>query len=265
MRVAILGRGRVGGGLSKALSRAGHDVRLLPGRRPGGDLRWARVTVLAVPDAAIAPTAERLAPRLQPGTVVLHCAGTRDAADLQACEAAGTQVGVMHPLISFADRRRPPPLSGATFTLTGSAAARRVATQLVRSIGAHAVTVPVHGAAYHAAAALTANGAAALAAVSTSVLVRLSIPRRSAERALAGLLRSVAHNIEAVGLPAALTGPVARGEASTVSEHRAALARVDRQALRAYDAIVPILLVCAQDAGLSPSRARAIRRILEGS
>ena len=65
---------------------------------------------------------------------------------------------------------------------------------------------------YHAAAGLVANGAAALAAVGVELLVVSGVPRKEAPKMLGPLLRSVAENVEALGFPDALTGPIRRGD-----------------------------------------------------
>lgn len=260
-RVAVLGRGRLGRGLHRALSRAGVDATLASGRATAPrTVRAADVLVLAVPDDRIAEAASRLSPWLRPGAVVLHCAGARGPSELSACRTAGAAVGVLHPLASFATRPRD--LGGATFVLAGDARAVAAGRRLARAVGARALLADVHGPAYHAAAALVANGAAALAAAGVEVLERVGIARRDAERALGGLLRTVADNVEAVGVPASLTGPVARGDAATVAGHRAALEATAPAVRPVYDALAPVILSVALAAGLSASGADAIRRAL---
>jgi predicted short-subunit dehydrogenase-like oxidoreductase (DUF2520 family) len=88
--------------------------------------------------------------------------------------------------------------------------------------------------AYHAAAGLVANGAAALAAVGAELLVRAGVPRDIAPKMLGPLLRSVADNVEALGFPQALTGPVRRGDAAGLERHLAALQSKLPQALPLY-------------------------------
>ncbi|MBN9167555.1 MAG: DUF2520 domain-containing protein, partial [Myxococcales bacterium] len=69
---------------------------------------------------------------------------------------------------------------------------------------------------YHAAAGLVANGAAALAAIGVELLVVSGVPRAEAPKMLGPLLRSVAENVEKLGFPDALTGPVRRGDAGAI-------------------------------------------------
>jgi predicted short-subunit dehydrogenase-like oxidoreductase (DUF2520 family) len=256
-----VGRGKVGRALQRALSAAGIDCRLVAGRAarfPGA----ADVYLLAVPDARIRDVASRLTDQLGKAHVVLHCAGARDARELDVLAARGVATGVFHPLLSFAGAR--PSFVDATFTVLGVPRARRTARHLARALGARVVQLEAPpGPAYHAAAALLANGAAALAHLSAQVLAAVGFSPRAAEHALAGLLHSVAHNIDAVGVPAALTGPVSRGDGATVSAHLAALVAIDPKLARAYRALQPAILDSARAQGLAPSLARKVERALK--
>jgi predicted short-subunit dehydrogenase-like oxidoreductase (DUF2520 family) len=55
--------------------------------------------------------------------------------------------------------------------------------------------------------------------MSAELLVRAGIPRSYGPRLLGPLLRSVAENVERLGFPEALTGPVRRGDAAGVAKH----------------------------------------------
>jgi predicted dinucleotide-binding enzyme len=58
MRIAVVGRGNVGGGLAERWERAGHEVARLG--RDGGDLTEAEAVLLAVPGGAVTDALERL-------------------------------------------------------------------------------------------------------------------------------------------------------------------------------------------------------------
>ncbi|NCQ59696.1 MAG: DUF2520 domain-containing protein [Myxococcales bacterium] len=259
--VLVLGRGKVGHGLSHALKAAGVPTRLRSARHVRAvDLAGAWVAVLAVPDAAILETSARVAPQLRLHVPLLHCAGGQ-AATLAQAVSSGHPVGAMHPLVSFADAKHPPTLVGTSFVIAGDAPASAAAKRLAHAVGALSVVRALHGPAYHAAAALVANGATALAALGIELLEALDVPPRDAARAMGALLRSVGENVERLGLPRALTGPVARGDVKSVSAHRRALAAHSR-VLAAYDAVAPSILDVAVAAGLAPERARALRRVI---
>lgn len=264
MNVLIVGRGRVGNGLRRTLEKSRKLEVASAGRRTRASVvRAADVIVVAVSDHAIEAVAEQLAPHLRANAVVLHCAGARSADSLDACKARGAATGVMHPLVSFPSRRHNPTMTGTTFVVSGSRGAIAAGKRVASACGARAVVAQTGDPAYHAAAALAANGAAALAFASVSVLERLGFDKRAAERAIGGLLQSVGENVQKLGVPEALTGPIARGEARTVADHRNALRRVSRSALSSYDAIVPVILRCARAAGLPARKAREVSRAAE--
>ena len=178
-------------------------------------------------------------------------------------EAKGAAVGVMHPMVSFPSKSSSPSLRGATFAVNGDRKAVAVSRKIAAACGARVLVARTGDPAYHAAAALTANGAVALAYASVSALQSLGIERRAAERAIGGLLETVGQNVQRLGVPAALTGPVARGEAKTIAKHRSALRKTARDTLRSYDSLVPLIVDCARAAGLSRAKANAILRTLE--
>ncbi len=119
--------------------------------------------------------------------------------------------------------------------------------------------------AYHAAAGLVANGAAALAAVGADVLVRAGVPRNLAPRMLGPLLRSVAENVASLGFPEALTGPVRRGDAAAFGKHVATLRAKLPEAATLYLAAAKAQLPLARAIGdASPESFDEIARMIPG-
>ncbi len=258
MNILVVGKGRVGQALRRSLEESGQTVIAMGRRLDRQALSNAELIVLAVPDGEIQTVAERIAPALTRGIVVVHTAGARATAELGACADHGAEVGVLHPLVSFASARKPSTLEGKTLVMSGSKRAVAAGRRLGEACGSRVVVVPTRDAAYHAAAALSANGAAALAHVAVGVLERLGMRKRDAEYAIGGLLESVGNNVKTVGVPGALTGPVARGDIDTVRKHREALAKMSRGAARAYDALLPVIADTAVAQGLPTRAARAI-------
>ncbi len=258
--VCVIGRGKVGSALASALKASELTTFHLRGRGAMQNLPTADVYILAVADAAISEVCSALSKQLSDAPTVLHCAGARGPDELVTARAAGASIGVFHPLVSFAQKRRN--TLSASFTGFGDVRAMRDAKQVATSLGAHFVHAKALGPAYHAAAALVANGGVALSWVGLEILLGLRFSRPDAQRALAGLLRSVADNIENVGLPKALTGPVMRGDASTVAAHQDALRKLDPALAQAYASVQPLVLMCAKHAGLPAADARRVQRTL---
>jgi predicted short-subunit dehydrogenase-like oxidoreductase (DUF2520 family) len=116
---------------------------------------------------------------------------------------------------------------------------------------------------YHAAAGLVANGAAALAAVGAELLVRSGVPRAVAPKMLGPLLRSVAENVERLGFPESLTGPVRRGDAASLEKHLATLRAKLPEAVSLYRAAAEAQLPLARAIGDAPGESfDAIARAL---
>ena len=277
--VYIFGAGKVGRALAHGLARSG-------GGAPKVTLRAARkglparpidadVLVLAVRDRDLGPLAEALASKklVSRRTVCVHNAGGVTAEAIAALRAVSAGVAQMHPMISFASTRVFPTLARGHVLVSGDPPAERRARQIARRLRMTPRTfadLDVVG--YHAAAGLVANGAAALAALGCDLLVRSGIDPDVAPKMLGPLLRSVAENVEALGFPAALTGPVRRGDAGAVEKQFRLLEERAPNALPLYlasvEAQIPIARAIAEapsegfdaiDAFVSHQRGRAPR------
>lgn len=267
--VAIVGRGRVGRTLASRLRERGQRVVLLPARGLGVSaatrraLEAATLVWLAVPDPHLDAVVEVLRGQLWGRArmpIVAHASGAKSPEVLAPLRALGAPVASAHPVLSFGTTKTS--LEGAIFVLAGDRRACRALASLVRALGGRPVEYAVHGPRYHASLALAANGATALAAIALELLVsgEVALAPVDAQRALAGLLRSVADNLGRVGPNAALTGPIARGDVAAVSAHLAALTPEERPD---YVAVSRLVLRAARGAGLGSAEASAIERVLD--
>jgi predicted short-subunit dehydrogenase-like oxidoreductase (DUF2520 family) len=270
LRVCVLGAGKVGRGLTRAMRAAGLPVTLRP-QRSGLPARPidADLVVVSYRDGDVAPCAEALAGRglLAPrgGRVALvHCAGALGPEALAAARSEHVSVAQMHPMISFASLAKAPNLARGQLHVDGDPHAVRVARALGRRLGLTPRTIPaLDRVAYHAAAGLVANGAAALAAAGVDLLERAGVARDVGAAMLGPLLRSVAENVENLGLPDALTGPVRRGDARAVERHLATLARLAPHLVPLYVAAGMTQLPLARAlAEAGPDAFDAIERVL---
>jgi predicted short-subunit dehydrogenase-like oxidoreductase (DUF2520 family) len=109
--------------------------------------------------------------------------------------------------------------------------------------------------AYHAAAGLVANGAAALAAAGSELLESAGVARSIAPKLLGPLLRSVAENVERLGLPQALTGPVRRGDAEGVRRHLEVIRSLRPELEGLYLALVVAQIPLARELRDAPASA----------
>jgi predicted short-subunit dehydrogenase-like oxidoreductase (DUF2520 family) len=218
MSLAVVGDGRMGRALVAALPAAAGPF----GR--GFDGESFDAVLLAVPDSQIVVAAAAI----RPGRVVGHCSGALGLDVLAPHEAFG-----LHPLMTVTQ-------SGATFAGAGAAvagstsAALAFAHELAATLGLHAVEIAdADRAAYHAAASVASNFLVTLEDAAETLL-----RTTGADRALlVPLVRAAVENWAALGGPAALTGPIARGDEATVAGQRATIADRTPELLPLFDTL----------------------------
>lgn len=255
--VFIFGAGKVGAGLGQALKDAGVKVKVraardgLPSKRID-----APFVILAVRDRDLRPLAEQLRDAGLLGhrkAVVVHCAGALGPEPLEPLRSERIAVAQMHPMISFASKENPPSLLRGQLHVDGDERAVRAAKKLGKKLGMSPRTITgLDRVLYHASAGLVANGAAALAAGGVDLLGRAGVDPKTAAAMLGPLLRSVADNVEAMGLPAALTGPVRRGDANGVKRHLEMISKAAPHLAPIYVAASKLQIPLAREIGDAP-------------
>lgn len=236
--VFILGAGRAGRGLSRALRASGVEVIGVHGRRAeqapesvtAGTLppalARAGVVLVTVRDGQLDGALGELARApLAAGAVILHASGSADPNGLAALRALGHPCGTFHPLVPLADPARAAGLlRGAWIGTDGDAEAVAAASVLAGALGAKVLRIPPGAkGTYHAAAVFASNFPTVLAAVAAQLLVGAGIAEPEAWGAVQALMRGAVANLDAGSPSEALTGPIARGDAGTVRTHLAAL------------------------------------------
>ncbi|MEX0893547.1 MAG: Rossmann-like and DUF2520 domain-containing protein [Gemmatimonadota bacterium] len=285
-RVVIVGPGRMGLALGTALRRAGavesltyHGRGIEPPPHPifedptegaayqrGPNIVSDGTTILllAVPDRAIGEVAyEYSGTGTAPGgCAALHLSGALSVDSLGPLHHVGYAIGSLHPLQAVADPWHPGDrLTGAAFAVSGEPAAVAAGRRVANALRGRALVIPpALRVTYHAAAVLASNALVTLAAAAARTLAAAGVPEDEALPALLPLMRGTLDNLEHLGIPAALTGPIARGDADTVRMHLARLSEGDRSL---YCALGRETLAMARAAGLAPERADELARLLE--
>lgn len=269
LAVGVVGAGRVGSVLGAALQQAGHRVvavsavsdaslrraeALLPDvpvAAPPEVLAAAELVLLTVPDDALPALVEGLvrAGAVRAGQLVVHTSGRYGVTVLGPATAAGALPLALHPAMTFTGR--PDDLArlpGACFGVTAPDALRPIAEALVLEMGGDPQWVDEdQRVLYHAALAGGANHLMTLVNESVDLLRRSGVG--DPERMLGALLGAAMDNALRSG-DAALTGPVARGDAGTVAAHLAALREVSPHTAAAYLAMARLTADRALAAGV---------------
>jgi predicted short-subunit dehydrogenase-like oxidoreductase (DUF2520 family) len=269
LKVGIISAGRVGSALGVALERADHVVvacsavshasrqraqRRLPDTTvaaPQDVAAGAELLLLAVPDSELAALVSGLAATsaVRPGTIVAHTSGANGVGILAPLTDAGCTPLAIHPAMTFTGSDED--ISRLPDTCFGITAADEVGyaigQSLVLEMGGEPFCVREEARVlYHAALAHAGNHivtvlADALEALraalrGSELLGQQTVddqPGGLAERIVGPLARAALENTLLRG-QAALTGPVARGDAAAVAEHLAALGDVDADLAQAY-------------------------------
>ena len=281
----ILGAGRVGTALALGLSRAGASPMGLWTRSAVSAQRARRLTGLpcwqgALPEAAgsasllIMAVSDPAAPAvasaflgaglLRSARVVLHCAGGRPAAEALAPLGPPIARGTFHPLISVADPEAGATwLSRATIALEGDERARQAGAELARLLGARTIELSGESLlAYHAAAVMASGNAVALWGAAVELIALAGLPDAKRLPALLPLISSTVENLQELGVPAALTGPVRRGDADQVAAELELLQRAAPQILPFFREATSAAVRLARrldDPALEPGLSRIVQ------
>ncbi len=273
---AIIGAGRMGQGIALALVAQGVHVALLSrGRRTletplvhysgtwEEGIFSAETVLLAVPDDAIAFVVQSLVERgaIEPRHVILHLSGLLDHSVLEPLTFTGAALGSFHPLQSVArPREAAARLRDSYVGIEGQPRAMVSAEALAARLGLRPVRLP-RGAktAYHIAATLVSNYTMGLLGLAQRLVIQQGVPEVLAAKMYVPLLEGSVDNVGAMGLPAALTGVIRRGDVHSIEAHLAALGIEER---RVYCLVGREVLRLARSAGLDEERANRIERML---
>ncbi len=222
--VSIIGPGRLGATLARALAGAGYRIRSLVGRHPPEEIETlppSDLILITTPDDQIAKVAAELA-GLGWTATALHTSGALSSEALKALRGRGWSTGSVHPLISVSEPRTS--IDGAFWCVEGDRRALRVAKALVSDLGGESFSLRAEEKPlYHAAAVMASGNVTALFDVALEMLVAAGLTRKNARRILQPLLASTVHNLETKDPAQALTGTFSRGDVETVKRHLAAL------------------------------------------
>lgn len=225
----------------------------------------ARVVFITTPDDIIADIAARL--KWHPGQTLIHCSGVHSTDILEPAQKYGAHVCCLHPLQTFAGIDEAiSNIPGSTFAIEGDDFGLSLARQLATALQGNIIVLkPGDKVLYHAAAVTLSNYLVTLMKTSADLWQSFGIPREEAIKAMLPLLKGTVNNIERVGIPGCLTGPIARGDVETIRKHVAALEKDHPDAIDTYRLMGLKTLGIAMARGhLSLETAGEIRDLLEG-
>lgn len=264
--IVIVGGGRMGRGLSLALSAKGVacDVWKRNSGRPLSQATVpARVVILAVPDDAITPVARALAEEraITAPQAVLHLSGVLGRNALAPLFPTGAALGSFHPLQTVSDPESAAARwRGAYAAVEGDDRAATEADTIARYLGLTTFRIASEAKTrYHAGAVMAGNYSVVLAGMAARLAREAGVPEDLANRIYLPLLAGAVENLGSSGAVKALTGPIKRGDVATVQLHMNTLDPDERQL---YVALGLEALALARAGGLDPRLAMAVEAVL---
>ena len=255
-KIAVIGAGKVGGALALLLKERGYIIFGVSSRsiesarslaslvgaaafsKPEDAAAGADFIFITTPDREIKNVSRYISDRgaVGPGQVVAHTSGAHSSHHLDGVRERGARAVSIHPLQSFADiKTAMENLPGSYFALEGDKGSIPVAEQIVADLKGRSFYInAADKELYHAAACIASNYLVSLIHLSTGLYEKFGLSRKEAFQALLPLIQGTINNIEKVGPVQALTGPVARGDVSTVEGHLPALAEVGKEEENIY-------------------------------
>ena len=283
LKLGFIGAGTVGTALAVRLSGKGYPVVAVSSRNQGSAEKLARkiagchafhnnqdvadaaeLVFITTPDDAIAPAVSQV--RWHAGQSIVHCSGADSTDILKTAKNSGALVGVLHPLQTFASVEQAiENMPGSTFALEAEEPLLNTLKDMATALGGNWVELKASDkVAYHAAAVIACNYLVTLVKLATDLWQTFAIPPQQATRALLPLLRGTINNIDTVGIPQCLTGPIARGDTGTVKKHLTALHKIAPGLLSTYKELglqtIPIAMAKGR---ISRHQAKELQAILK--
>jgi predicted short-subunit dehydrogenase-like oxidoreductase (DUF2520 family) len=153
----------------------------------------------------------------------------------------------------------------STFTLEAEEPLLGVLQEMAHALGGRWIKLKAGDkAVYHAAAVIASNYLVTLVKLATDLWQTFGVPRDKATEALLPLIRGTVRNLETIGLPQCLTGPIARGDSGTIKKHLEALEKASSDTLATYRELglktIPIALAKGR---INEQQADELKIILE--
>ncbi|MEN6347900.1 MAG: Rossmann-like and DUF2520 domain-containing protein [Syntrophomonas sp.] len=240
-RIGIIGAGVVGTAVGVVLKEKGYEITGVTDIKsestkelvdrigctfcpsPQEVSRSAELLFITTSDTAIQDVVDLLANSRAfcAGQIIIHMSGAQSSEILDRAKEFGAGVLSVHPLQSFASLDRAiENLPGSVFSIEGDAEVYDDAVRIVEAFAGEYFFIdrkakPL----YHAGACAVSNYLVTVVNLGIKLLEAAGIPRDMAAKALLPLINGTVRNIEKVGIPQALTGPISRGDLGTVKRH----------------------------------------------
>ena len=242
IKLGFIGAGTVGTALATRLSESGYQVVAVSSRSQESAEKLAqtisgcqavssnqavadaaKLIFITTPDGAINSVASEV--QWHPDQSVVHCSGADSTEILEPARNLGAKVGAFHPLQTFASVEQAiANIPDSTFAIEAEEPLGTTLKEMVDALDGCWIELKASDKLlYHAAAVIACNYMVTLIKLATDLWQTFDVPVQEAIKAMMPLLRGTLNNIDKVGIPQCLTGPIARGDTGTIIKHLNAL------------------------------------------
>ncbi|MDR1615667.1 MAG: DUF2520 domain-containing protein [Syntrophomonadaceae bacterium] len=285
-KIGIIGAGVVGTAIAIILARKGFEItgafdlkpestkrlkQFIPGivlTSAENVSRSADILLITTPDDAIKKVADELAglKAFHEKQIVVHLSGVHSSKILDSIKDFKAIAMSMHPLQSLADvEQAVKNLPGSVFSIEGDSEGYEVVIFLIETLGGEYFIIDTEAKPlYHAGACIVSNYLVTLADLGVKLLRQAGIDGNMALRGYLPLMAGTVNNLGKLGLPDALTGPIARGDMDTVRSHMESLEKSNKKILKLYcDLGVHTAEIAARKGGISESERLKWQELFE--
>jgi len=253
LNIGFIGAGTTGTALASRLDQQGYTVRAVSSRSLASAKRLAdrvenchvyetpqevanntNLIFITTPDDVISTIASTIS--WHENQYIVHCSGAHSLDILESVKNLGATPGGFHPLQTFADIEQAfNNLPGSTFAIEAQEPLLTTLKEMAISLkGEWVLLAAGDKALYHTAAVFASNYLVTLVKLATDLWGDFGVPQQQAIKALLPLLRGTLQNIQNIGLPNCLTGPIARGDLGTINKHIKTLEKENPKILNSY-------------------------------
>ncbi len=224
----------------------------------------AQLVFITTPDDAISNVVDAI--QWRRGQSVIHCSGAHSVDILESANQQGAYTGCFHPLQTFASVDQAiENMPGSTFAIEAEEPLLSILKEMAISLkGDWVVLKAGDKVLYHVAAVFACNYLVTVVKLATDLWQTFGVSTTQSTKALMPLLRGTLGNIENIGLPNCLTGPIARGDLGTISRHLESLESQAPALLHVYKELgqqtIPISLAKGK---IDSKRAKQLQALLK--
>ena len=244
-RIGFVGAGTLGTGLALGLAAKRYRVVAASSRNPLSAQELASrvpgcvavagpqeladgcdLVFITTPDDVINQMASMVEWRRGQG--VVHCCGAESLEVLQPAADMGADTGSFHPFQTFACLESPDEaverLEGTSFAIEGGGWLLGTLERMASDLGGRVIHLrPEDRAIYHASGLMAAGYLVALIKAAAGIWQAMGVPREEAVAIVLPLAESTITNLSRSGIDASVTGPLVRGDTTTMRRHLEAL------------------------------------------